>query len=82
MQYDYFPDQPVKHNCQTVTNHELTTRLSSKGPWDKEQAGIAGRCDLLQAKGTVPSNSLWQAFSSFQGRNAKRHSSPILQYHD
>lgn len=23
MQYSYFPDQPVKHNCQTVTNHEF-----------------------------------------------------------
>lgn len=71
---NYFTFHPIKYNRLW---HRLV--LSRKGTWDKEQHE---NCDLLQATGAVPSNTLWQAFPSFQRRNAQRHSSPIFPYHD
>lgn len=76
---NHFTCHPGKHKCSW---HAMGGWCLSSGSWDKEQKmRIAGHCDPLQAKGTVPWNSLWQALPSFHRRTAQRLSSPIFPYH-
>lgn len=74
--FNYFTFHPMKRNCLWCAVGWWCSPLA-KVHETRSNMRIAGHWDSLQAKGTGPSNSLWQAFPSFHRRNAQRHSSPI-----
>lgn len=63
IELNYFTFHQIKYNRLW---HRLV--LPSKGTWDKEQHE---NCDLLQAMGAIPSNTLWQAFPSSEKKCPK-----------